>query len=164
MANSSRVTGKQLLDLCKRATTDAHIYTASHVLHQKLNQVCSKPWALVLTCRVQRLDTLLHVVKGHLPQHSDADDPPSSTMHAVCGHGGLGHVTILVEDAPLIALADQLGSAGAALGGIEGLQRVVELGIVKVTGETAGGPRIGMGCTPGAGSPPHVICTAVGQT
>ena len=60
-------------------------------------------------------------------------------MHAICRHGCFGHIAVLVEDAPLICLTDQLSSTGAALGSIEGLQRVVELGIVKVTRETAWG-------------------------
>lgn len=85
-------------------------------------------------------------------------------MHAVSRHGRLGHIAVLVEDATFICLTDQLGGTWAALGGIEGLQRVVELGIVKVTGETAWGRGVGMGCAPGTGRPPHVICRAMEQS
>lgn len=119
-----------------------------------------KKMSTVLTCGVQRLDALLHVVKGHCPQHPNADDPPSPTMHTVGRHGCLGHITVLVEDASLICLTDQLGSAGAALGGIEGLQRVVELGVIEITRQASRGLRVGVRCTARAGCPPHVVCTA----
>ena len=168
MANSIRSTGRQLLEELQAF----HIKCIKVVDKQRLSctytaleaETVTQQKDMTLTCRVQGLDTLLHIVKGHLPQHSNTDDPPSSAMHAVCRHGRLRHVAVLVEDASLICLTDQLGSTGTALGGIEGLQRVIELGIVKVTRETAWGLRVGMGCTPGTGGPPHVVCTAVGQS
>lgn len=81
-------------------------------------------------------------------------------MHAVGRHGRLGHITVLVEDASLIRLTDQLGSAGAALGSIEGLLGMVELGVIEFTGQAAWGLRVGMGGSAGTGCPPHVVCTA----
>lgn len=78
-------------------------------------------------------------------------------MHAVGRHGRLRHIAVLVEDASLVCLTDQLGGAGAALGGVEGLQSLIEFGVVKVAGQAAGGLGVGVRCSPRARSPPHVI-------
>ena len=79
-------------------------------------------------------------------------------MHAVCGHGRLGHITVLVEDSPFVTLTHQLGCARATLGGVEGLQGLIEFGVVKVTGEAPGGFWVGVGGSARTGCPPHVIC------
>ncbi len=71
-------------------------------------------------------------------------------MHTVGRHGGFGNITVLVEDTPLISLTDQLGCAGATLGGVEGLQGLVEFGVVELTWEAAGGFWVGVG-GPGQG-------------
>ncbi len=80
-------------------------------------------------------------------------------MHTVGRHGGFGNITVLVEDTPLISFTDELGCAGASLGGVEGLQGLVEFGIVEVTWEAAGGFWVGVGGSSRGGCPPHVICT-----
>jgi hypothetical protein len=80
-------------------------------------------------------------------------------MHTVGRHGCFGNITVLVEDTPLISLTDQLGCAGAPLRGVEGLQGVVELGVVKFTWEAAGGFWVGVGGPTRGRCPPHVICT-----
>ncbi len=80
-------------------------------------------------------------------------------MHTVGRHGGFGNITVLVEDTPLISLTDQLGCAGATLGCVEGLQGLVEFGVVELTWEAAGGFWVGVGGPARGGCPPHVICT-----
>ena len=112
------------------------------------------------TCGVQRPDALLHEVQADGAHHANGHDAAGTPVHGVRSNGGPWDVAVLVEDAAVICLTNGLGGAGAAHCSLKGGPQPLELGLVKVAGQAAGGLPVWVGRAAWRVRPPHVICAS----